>query len=199
MIQFLNLAGARLGALLLVFVIHVLIGFVLFSTLKNGRISTTEQSIEVRLLFNEQPELTIELPEINLNLRNASTPAIKFSEPEFDSRILMAPDDHILSANRTLNSQTGMTVFDARLRKRLDDIAAQPKLQRAKTELRSFIDLTDNQFIDVGDGRCLRSMQKMESHQRERVYSGVDCGKTDSEKMMENIVRDVDARKRNLQ
>jgi len=89
-------------------------------------------------------------------------------------------------------------VFDPRLRKKLQDAHANRK--PVKKDLINTWVSGETTLAEVGDGECVASMPKTDSRDRGTSWSmiRVKCGKSDSEKMMDNINADLEARKHPL-
>lgn len=91
------------------------------------------------------------------------------------------------------NDTKYQSVFDPKLRKKLIDSEALNR-PRATVKQDSWTANDGRVYTYMGDGLCLVANLKTDWRDRGTSYSGVKCGKTDSEKMMDNINADFDAR-----
>ena len=98
------------------------------------------------------------------------------------------------------NDKLYSDVFDPVLRKKLQEAHANRKPKKQDT-LNTWQTSGGTTLVDMGDGECIASMPKIDSRQRGTTWSmlRVKCGKTDSEKMMDNVTADLEARKHPLQ
>ncbi len=98
------------------------------------------------------------------------------------------------------NDKLYSDVFDPVLRKKLQEAHANRKPKKQNT-LNTWETSGGTTLADMGDGECIASMPTIDSRQRGTSWSmlRVKCGKTDSEKMMDNIMTDLEARKHPLQ
>jgi hypothetical protein len=90
-------------------------------------------------------------------------------------------------------------VFDPQLRKKLQETHANRRAQKPDA-LNTWITSGGTTLVNMGDGECIRSIPKTDSRERGTSWSmlRVRCGKTDSEKMMDSVNADLEARKHPL-
>ena len=69
---------------------------------------------------------------------------------------------------------------------------------RAKEKSNSWTEADGRTFVDMGDGHCLVSMPKTDPRERGTNWGHARCGKTNSEKMIDNVAADLEARKHPL-
>lgn len=98
------------------------------------------------------------------------------------------------------NDKLYSDVFDPVLRKKLQEANANRKPKKHDT-LNTWQTSGGTTLVDMDDGECIASMPKIDSRQRGTSWSmlRVKCGKTDSEKMMDNVMVDLEAREHPLQ
>ena len=91
------------------------------------------------------------------------------------------------------NDTKYQNVFDPKLRKKLIDSEALNR-PRATVKQDSWTANDGRVYTYKGDGHCLVTNLKTDWRDRGTSYREVKCGKTDSEKMMDNINADFDDR-----
>ncbi len=184
-----------LGAIIFV---HAAIILLAFNEKMRQREFVPEKILHMINVLPEQVEPISEpdKPEINeprpLQL---TAPHIQIAEP------VSSPLDLPLNNSPyVLHSETSGQyehIFDPKLRKKLIDaqsLNVRPTAGRAK----NWIEADGRTFVDVGDGNCFVSMAQVDARERETNWGMTKCGKTDSEKMMDNMNADLEARKHPL-
>jgi hypothetical protein len=143
-----------------------------------------------------------EIPNINVEIKpvQLAVPEISFNE-NYKSRLDLSapPSDNIYELPHA-NAELYKDVFDPVLRKKLQEAHANRKSKKHDA-LNTWETSGGTTLVDMGDGECIASMPKIDARQRGTTWSmlRVKCGKTDSEKMMDNVTADLEARKHPLQ
>lgn len=173
----------------------VLIVIAINSTLKqSGAVSTP--SFKMIYLSQEKPPVPTELSTPIIESTSIKTsmvlPEIVIEEPPPMTLTL----DRSLSNYPLLNPNDAKYrgVFDPKMRQKLSD-AQHINRPKAKEKSNSWTAADGRVYIDMGDGNCMVSMQKMDSRERGTNWGGTRCGKNNSEKMMDNVMADFESRK----
>lgn len=122
-------------------------------------------------------------------------PQIQFSEPT-QSQLDTPLNDSSYELPSEASNQY-QNVFDPKLRKKLID-AQSLNVPRKQAKSKNWTEADGRTFVDIGDGMCLVSMPIVDSRQRGTNWGMARCGKTDSEKMMDSVNADLEARKHPL-
>ncbi|MET0357212.1 MAG: hypothetical protein ABW044_10565 [Cellvibrio sp.] len=144
--------------------------------------------------------LTVETPTIHFQSRaiHVDIPNIDFvDQGPADLRLIHSQSD-IPYELPGKNSDLYGDVFDPVLRKKLQEAHANRRPAR-KDAINTWVSGATT-MVDVGDGECIRSIPKTDSRERGTQWSmlRVKCGKSDSEKMMDNVTADLEARRHPL-
>lgn len=143
-------------------------------------------------------------PELELPVVNVQLNAIHIQLPQIDPNAF--PPIHAdLSDYKSAipyelpnaNDAKYRDVFDPKLRQKLIDAEVFNK-PRTKEKTNSWTEIDGRTFVGMGNGECLVSMRKVDSRERGTNLGMTRCGKTDSEKMMDNVNADLEARKHPL-
>lgn len=121
-----------------------------------------------------------------------NTPPLHFAEPVLSS--LDVPPDESPYKLPSESSGQYENVFDPRLRQKLLD-AKRFNVQRAAEKSRTWTEIDGRTFIEMGDGVCMVSMQKVDSRDRGTKWGFTTCGKTNSEQAMDRVMADFESRK----
>ena len=180
----------------------VLIILVLNSKSKSQEYTATETLLQLVELSPEKHLLRAELeePEVifQFNTIHSKLPDIDIKDIPLRGADL---GDYLSTVPYELpnsNDARYRDVFDPKLRQKLIDAQAINK-PRAKEKSTSWTEIDGRTFVDMGNGECLVSMQKVDSRERGTNWGMTRCGKTDSEKIMDNVTADLEARKHPLQ
>ena len=142
-----------------------------------------------------------EVPNINVDVKpiHLVVPALDFKE---NNKIPL--DLSVITSDQTYelpdaNAELYKDVFDPKLRKKLQEAHASRKPKKQNT-LNTWETAGGATLVDMGDGECIASMPKIDFRDRGTSWSllRVKCGETDSEKMMDNVSADLEARKHPL-
>ena len=134
-------------------------------------------SFRQRAIHVDLPDIAIKADSVNLGLiRDPSATAYELPDRNMDIY---------------------RDVFDPKLRQKLIDAQVFNR-PRTKGEANTWTEVDGRTFVDMGNGECLVSMRKVDSRERGTNWGMTRCGKTDSEKMMDNVNADLEARKHPL-
>lgn len=190
----------------LVFVIIVLIHLLLIALALNTKFKSRERSpfesiMQLVQLQPEKPVLISEREQPNIDFKTNSiyqgVPELNFKEINKSELDLRLPQSDRLYELPDATAEQYTDVFDPKLRKKLID-AQVFNIPRKKEKPTSWTESDGRVFVDMGNGQCFVSMQKMDSRVRGTNWGMTPCGKTDSEKMMGNVTADLEARKHPL-
>ncbi|MES2675136.1 MAG: hypothetical protein V4660_12920 [Pseudomonadota bacterium] len=189
----LTLGRQKWGALLCIFMGHV---FVIFSLLEVGPsewIHKESAITFINLPNNIKKEVT---PIFNVDINIGVQPIM----PDSGNFVIEsdAPDslEPAASSARIKNEISPETIFDPRVRKRLQENSVTTRQSSGEGQFR--YDSSGNSMYETGNGNCMRANKKLDSQERGTTWSFVSCGKNDSEKMMDNIQRELDSKKGKL-
>ena len=193
----------------LVLVLIILIHFFLIALILNIKSKQRKDlAYETIMQLREAPSENIfyvsepETPNINVEVKpiHLVVPELDFKENNKTRLDLsVVPSDQTYELPEA-NAELYKDVFDPKLRKKLQEAHANRKPKKQNT-LNTWETSGGTTLVDMGDGECIASMPKIDSRQRGTTWSmlRVKCGKTDSEKMMDNVTADLEARKHPLQ
>lgn len=134
---------------------------------------------------------------VDISSRVFPPPQLHIEETVVDYRLtLSAPDNYQLTDKK---AEAYKDIFDPRLRKQLEE-NYRPTRKPAVKSYESFTNVHGATVVAVGDGHCMVSMPKVDSRDRATNWgsSSDTCGRTDSQKMMDEIEKDLEARKHPL-
>jgi hypothetical protein len=162
---------------------------------------SSESSIQMIPLKPEKVEsvLIVNPPVIKFkpNIIDPIIPDINFTDiVQTDLKLIQSPLD-IPYELPDPNASRYRNIFDPKVRQRLID-AQRLNKPRAPEKSTSWTEAAGRTFVDMGDGNCLVSMTKVDSRDRGTNWGHTRCGKTNSEKMMDNVTADLEARKHPL-
>lgn len=185
-----QLAPLRFLVVVLVCLFHTALYFIFQSGLKHKPNSDTASGIQVLLIVEKPVPSQWSVPPVSRDLLSRPIAPSFLTIPEFD--IADVPLSN--RGGAAMDSRTSGNIFDPRLREKVKEVQVRPRLSRHKSELNAWTDIHGNQYVEMGDGKCLMGMPKMDNRERGTNFAVVSCGRTDSEKMMENAMRDFDSR-----
>jgi len=187
-----------ISILISVVVAHVVLIFIVILA-KSEKVSSELQPILQMIQLSPEVQtvaIEMEKPDINFqtNVVDIKLPKIDIND---DSLLHIRLSDYQSPTPYALpnpNDAKYRDVFDPKMRQKLID-AQGINRPRAKEKSGSWTESDGRVFIDMGDGNCLVSMAKMDSHERGTNWGSTRCGKTDSEKMMDSVMADFESRK----
>lgn len=191
-----NQSSLVLGIIIFVHVAIIL--FVLNQKIKQRELIPEKILHMINLLPEKvEPMLEPKKPEIMIEPRQLqlTTPQLQFSETVLSPLNSLTND--LPYEFPSGNSGQYENIFDPKLRKKLID-AQHLNTPRKAEKSKSWTTSDGRTFVDIGDGMCLVSMPNLDSHSRGKNWGKTRCGKTDSEKMMDNVNADLEARKHPL-
>lgn len=147
----------------------------------------------MRLEISSADPMRLEIPSITLPPINVP---IVFYEVELEEHpaLDLTPNNSLSNYQLASPNDTKyQNIFDPKLRKKLIDSEALNR-PRATVKQDSWTANDGRVYTYMGDGHCLVANLKTDWRDRGTSYREVRCGKTDSEKMMDNINADFDAR-----
>jgi hypothetical protein len=191
------------GAILIAIVMaHGLFIFIALTTKTKQRENIPVQPLLQLIQLQPENLVVLELEKPNVSFQSS---AVHLQLPEIDitfsALIHLDLSDYQSTVPYALpnpNDAKYRDVFDPKLRQKLIDAQAINK-PRTKEKSTSWTEIDGRTFVDMGNGECLVSMQKVDSRERGINFGFTRCGKTDSEKMMDNVTADLEARKHPLQ
>jgi len=143
-----------------------------------------------------EPVKSISEPEkpdvIKPRITQLVLPSLQFSEPA-QSQLDIPFDDSSYELPSELSHQHE-NIFDPKLRKKLIE-AQRFNVLRQQEKVKSWTEADGRTFVDMGDGMCLVSMPQADSSARGTNWGMTRCGKTNSEKMMDNVNADFESRR----
>ena len=188
-------------ALTIIIVAHGLFIFIALSAKIKQRENLSVQPLLQLIQLQSEKKFTSELEKPDVSFESN---AIHIQVPELNlaETLLVKPD---LSSYDSLTpyelpnstDTTHGNVFDPKLRQKLLD-AERLNKPRAADKPKSWTEADGRTFVDMGNGRCLVSMPKVDSRDRGTNLGFTRCGKTDSEKMMDSVMADFESRKNPL-
>lgn len=195
-----------LRVLIIIVLAHLLLIFIAFNA-KNRQheffpLETIMQLVQLQpekaVSADEPEQLSIEFKNtpIHLALPELSS-ALNFTETyKVELDLSLPPSDQLYEFPDESFEQY-KNVFDPKLRKKLIDAQVFNIPHKAEKPT-TWTEIDGRVFIDMGNGQCFVSMQKIDSRERGTNWGFTRCGKTDSETMMDNITADLEARKHPL-
>lgn len=87
------------------------------------------------------------------------------------------------------------TIFDPRLQQKLQD-AAERSSRSVVTQESSWVDATGKSHVNIGNGKCMKSVVPIKSGSATDWELPGNCGVSESEKMLKNIAADLAKSKR---
>jgi hypothetical protein len=196
-----NQSSLVLGIIVLVHAVLILL--VLNEKVRPREIFPFERIIQ---LVQLQPEKNISISEpekpivdVKTSVTSLTAPALSFKDSNNSKLDLSLPQSDSLYELPDGTEGQYKDVFDPKLRKKLQEAHANRKPKKQNT-INTWETSGGTTLVDMGDGECIASMPKVDSRQRGTNWSmlRVKCGKTDSEKMMDNVTADLEARKHPL-
>lgn len=191
--------------LAIIIVAHgILIILVLNNKYKSREFTTNETLLRLVDFSSEkyQPLVVLEEPIVSfhLNTFHSYLPNVDIKDAPVKGADLTNYQYSVPYELPNKNDDLYSDVFDPVLRKKLQDAHAKRKPKKQNT-LNTWETTGGTTFVDMGDGECIASMPKIDFRDRGTSWSmlRVKCGKTDSEKMMDNVTADLEARKHPLQ
>lgn len=190
--------------LILIVLIHLLLIALVLNIKSKQR---KDISFEAIMQLRELPTKNIysvsetEIPNINVDVKpiHLVVPEITFKENNktpLDLSVITSDQTYELP---DANAELYKDVFDPKLRKKLQEAhaARKPKKQESLETWRASNGTT---LVDMGSGECMASMPQMDLRDRGTNWGllRVKCGETESERMMNNIDADLEARKHPL-
>jgi hypothetical protein len=180
----------------LVALLHLLLISISLNTQTKRPLTENTPSLQMIYLskISSAEPAQLEIPSITSS--PISVPTI-FHEVKFEEHPVLDLILNNSSSNYQLaspNDTKYQSVFDPKLRKKLIDSEPMNR-PRAIVKQESWTANDGRVYTDMGDGLCLVNNLKTDWRDRGTSYNGVNCGKTDSEKMMDNINADFDVRK----
>jgi len=199
-----NIRSKRISffAIAITAIIHFAVVLIFIFENKKNYVSVEPQYfLQVIKLRAEEPEINMELrsPSINfpIKIRPVILPTLDFDQSLHAELEKEYSNSDIPYQLPDKNSELHKNVFDPKMRKKLID-AQGFNTPRKVEKSKSWTEADGRTFVDMGDGMCLVSMSKIDSHERGTGWGMTPCGRTDSEKMMDNVIADVEARKHPL-
>lgn len=178
---------ARFFSLSFVFASHLLLGYFFYFMPMSKPDQIADAGIRVVLLTEQKASLHLEQLKISSDPSSLLVQHNRFAIPEVN--VVEPKEDE-----PTLSVNSEEKIFDPRLRQKLQSAQELPKGKRDKDQLNAWTDLYGNEMVELGDGKCLKSMPKMDARERGTNFARVNCGQTDSRKMMDNVMKDVEMR-----
>ena len=189
--------------LLVILVVHLLLLVLVFSFGWSSKQTLTPvmRFVDVKEQVVQPAEVpsapNIEVNDSHIHLDVPVVAPLYFQNDLVDYRLdLSEPQSTYSLPSR--NSDKFNDVFDPRLRKSLQENYRVSKSTSLKKH-DAWTNAHGQNFIETGDGNCLIEMHKFDSGDRARNWGITSCGKTDSEKMMDNVEQDLGARKHPLE
>ena len=190
-----------ISVLMLVIVAHVVLVFIVVLA-KSEKVSSELQPILQMIQLSpvvEKTVIEIEKPDISfqINVVDIKLPKIDIND---DSLLHISLSDYQSPTPYELpnpNDVKYRDVFDPKMRQKLIDSQTLNK-PRTASKPSSWTESDGRVFTDIGDGKCLVSMPKVDSRERGTSWGMTRCGKTDSEKMMDSVMADFESRKNPL-
>lgn len=186
-----------------IFVGHVFfIDMALNHNPRSAENSFHELLLQVSILHPQKviSEFDSRLPEANIRFESVQPdfqiPAIKNIEID-KANLDLSIDPNTHYELPSPHSDRYANVFDPRLRKQLQEnhqVVSKAKIAK----LRTWNDGSGNTVAEVGEGDCIRSMPGGDGVGITWSTLHFKCGKDESDRMMDNINADLDARKHPL-
>jgi hypothetical protein len=190
----------------LLFVIIILIHLLLIAIALNTKFKQRDRSPfeSIMQLVQLQPKETVyasEHEKPNIAFKRSAiylkTPELSFKEIYNSELDLSLPQSNQLYQLPDEAAAQYADVFDPKLRKKLMD-SRRFNISRKVENPTSWTEIDGRVFVDMGNGECLVSMTKVDWRERGTNWGVTRCGKTGSEKMMDNVTADLEARKHPL-
>ena len=171
---------------------HILIVVFALSS-KSTKKNLKEEFISLKFLHSVPLQINLSEPKKPnvssfakaIKIENINLTALEFAE-----------DIPSVPAVSSDTNQNGTVIFDPRLRKKLSENSMH-MVESKSQKLKEWTNLAGDIFVEVGDGKCLKSMSSMNSGGRGTAWSlPFKCGKDGGEKMMDNINADLASRKK---
>ncbi|RYY74723.1 MAG: hypothetical protein EOO52_10320 [Gammaproteobacteria bacterium] len=173
----------------------VILLFIKLKPIESRSNTSTLQMIRLRP-HEAESVLIVKPPNINFKSRNinVNVPDISFADRVYTELDLIQSPPDIPYELPDPNNAKYRGVFDPKMRQKLLD-AQRLNRPRANEKPESWTEADGRTFVDMGNGDCLVSMQKVDSRERGTNWGHTRCGKTDSEKTMDRVMADVESRK----
>lgn len=192
----------------IIVVIHLLFIFIALTSKSSRKEDLSHESLlQVIMLRPQKPEFEFEphVPEVNIRSYALQLefhiPDVKYAEADISDLDLSAIEPNVHYELPNINADKFKDVFDPRLRKQLQEnhqVVSKAKIAK----MRTWNDGAGNTVAEVGEGDCIRSMPAVGGALASQgtTWSMVHfkCGKDESDRMMDNINADLEARKHPL-
>jgi hypothetical protein len=174
-------------------VMHLLIVYYCLSNSYSRKSLTTEKVILLNL-FHDRTEVSQVVEDSRvlkraLSIKNIN---IKLQMPEIDIQSISVEGAGGNVPEGSVVYDEGMAIFDPRLREKMKNNRSTA-IDRADNNFHTWKGQDGTQYVEVGDGDCMTSMPKVANAERGTKWSSsrVKCGKSESERMMENVERNL--------
>lgn len=128
--------------------------------------------------------ITVPMPDIVIS--NTSAPEVNTPSPVVTKATAQAVEPS--------SDSRDATIFDPRLRKRIGELRGSISVDGGEN-LRSWARPSGTQVVQVGDGKCIKSMPKLGDERGTRWSLRFACNKSDSEMMADEISRNLQMNK----
>jgi len=192
-----NLQRAVLFISILFFHCVLLIAFMRIQLGKHQTLSL-QRTFTIVSLPPERNSPILELPPPSLNFMTHLTqiPLPNIEIAEAPTQTMNATSIEMDKSYELPNKSSNryQEIFDPKLRQKLIDSEVfnhRPVSKKSNI----WTEADGRVFVDVGNGNCMVTMPKIDSHERGAILGFTRCGKTDSEKFMDNVTTALEARK----
>jgi hypothetical protein len=171
----------------LVIVFHIFVTYFIFSRQPSLPLLPQEASLTYIIIpVATTPALEVTLPQMSaaqftLYIPTPDPPAVLSIESDEGAIAIPSGQDHM---------QT--TIFDPRLRQKLEEARALNHARVSGAD-EVFKRADGRTYRELGNGNCQVTMEKMDSRDRATNWGVTNCGKTDSESMMDRVMADFES------
>jgi hypothetical protein len=171
----------KLLVILAISVLHILVIFSLL-TQKNSKVNRSPEQVILLNLFHPKVPKRSDDDKLITGFLHIKKLDAKIRILDINMRAIIIEDDR--------HDENSKTRLDLRFQYTVEENNSIP-IDRKGFGFNSWASPDGTQFVEVGDGECITSMQKLPNTGRGTSWSSsrVKCGKSESERMMENVER----------
>jgi hypothetical protein len=179
----------KLLVILAISALHMLVIFCLSAQKKSMNRSSIEQVIILNLFQLKVPKNSDD-DRLTIDFLRIKQFDVKTNIPDINMQAIIVEDDNNSASKNVITYENLKRTFDPRWRDKFQENNSS-SIDRKSASFNSWTSLDGTQFVEVGDGECITSMQKLPNTGRGTSWSNsrVKCGKSESERMMENVER----------
>jgi hypothetical protein len=185
----------KLFVILAISTLHIIVIFSL-STQKKSKMNRSAEQVIILNLFQPKTPKNYNDDKLITGLLRINKLDIKTQISEINLREFLVEGDDNPASTNFMPYDKVKRAFDFRLQDKFQENNSIP-IDPNRSSVNSWTSLDGTQFLEVDDGECITSMPKLPNTGRGTNWSStrVKCGKSESERMMENVERGLRRKK----